>query len=337
MKIGLIDVDGHNWPNLCLMKLSACHKAHGDDVEWWTPEGRYDRVYKSRVFTDTYSKDTITVENADEVIKGGTGYGPGPDLPDEVEHTHPDYALYPQFSGTAYGFMIRGCPRNCGFCIVSKKEGRRSTHVADLSEFWDVMLSGPYIGGAGRLIFMGRSNTMSRTYLRGDLYYADLGHGIGSEQKGTRPVVIIQNNVGNKYSPTVIIAAITSKANIKAKLPTHYYLDAGNGLTQPSLVLLEQIRTVDKQRLSSYIGRLDKKHIQGINHALAVSIGLIEPVPPKLTLCLCGACADAFRGTGAFALRDAAPEQAEKEVCAYCKERAGTLYDVQPRLERRNV
>ena len=81
---------------------------------------------------------------------------------------------------------------------------------------------------------------MSKTYLRGDLYYADLGHGIGSEQKGTRPVVIIQNNVGNKHSPTVIIAAVTSKANVKAKLPTHYYLDAGNGLVQPSLVLLEQ-------------------------------------------------------------------------------------------------
>ena len=80
---------------------------------------------------------------------------------------------------------------------------------------------------------------MSKTYLRGDLYYADLGHGIGSEQKGTRPVVIIQNNVGNKHSPTVIIAAVTSKANVKAKLPTHYYLDAGNGLVQPSLVLLD--------------------------------------------------------------------------------------------------
>ena len=128
---------------------------------------------------------------------------------------------------------------------------------------------------------------MSKTYLRGDLYYADLGHGIGSEQKGTRPVVIIQNNVGNKHSPTVIIAAVTSKANVKAKLPTHYYLDAGNGLVQPSLVLLEQIRTVDKRRLSGYIGRLDEEHIRGINHALAISIGLIEPAPPKLTLCLC--------------------------------------------------
>ena len=169
---------------------------------------------------------------------------------------------------------------------------------------------------------------MSRTYLRGDLYYADLGQGIGSEQKGTRPVVIIQNNVGNRHSPTVIIAAITSKANIKAKLPTHYYLQPGNGLTLPSLVLLEQIRTVDKRRLSDYIGRLDEKHIQGINHALAISIGLINPVPQKLTLCLCGACADAFRGTGAFVLQRTKLKPTEKEMCAYCKRHTGLDYEV---------
>ena len=167
---------------------------------------------------------------------------------------------------------------------------------------------------------------MSGTYLRGDLYYADLGHGIGSEQKGNRPVVIIQNNIGNKHSPTVIIAAVTSKADIKAKLPTHYYLDAGNGLDQPSLILLEQIRTVDKRRLSGYIGRLDEKHIQGINYALAISIGLIEPASQKLTLCLCGACANTFRGAGAFALRKEQPEQAEKEVCSFCKHEAGERY-----------
>lgn len=137
MKIGLIDVDSHNWPNLRLMKLSAYHKAQVDSVEWWTPEGRYDRVYKSRVFTDAYSKDTFAATNAGEVICGGTGYGPGPDLPDAVEHTRPDYTLYPQFPDTAYGFLSRGCPRNCGFCIVSGKEGRRSVQVADLSEFWD--------------------------------------------------------------------------------------------------------------------------------------------------------------------------------------------------------
>lgn len=137
MKIGLIDVDSHRWPNLCLMKLSAYHKAQGDDVEWWTPDGRYDLVYKSRVFTDTYSKDRITVTNADELVCGGTGYGPGPNLPDAVEHTRPDYGLYPQFPDTAYGFLTRGCPNRCGFCAVSGKEGAKSVHVADLSEFWD--------------------------------------------------------------------------------------------------------------------------------------------------------------------------------------------------------
>ena len=103
----------------------------------WSPEGKYDLVYKSRVFTDSYSKDTQVIVNAAHVICGGTGYGPGPDLSDAVEHTRPDYSLYPQFQGTAYGFLTRGCPRNCGFCIVSGKEGRRSRQVADLSEFWD--------------------------------------------------------------------------------------------------------------------------------------------------------------------------------------------------------
>ena len=137
LKIGLIDVDSHNWPNLCLMKLSAYHKAQGHSVEWWKPEGRYDVVYKSRVFTDTYSKDTVTVRNAGKVIMGGTGYGMKEKLLDAVEHSYPDYGLYPQFPDTAYGFLSRGCPRNCGFCIVSGKEGRRSVQVADLSEFWN--------------------------------------------------------------------------------------------------------------------------------------------------------------------------------------------------------
>lgn len=137
MKIGLIDVDSHNHPNLCLMKLSTYHRKRGDWVEWWKPTGRYDLVYKSRVFTDTYSKDTIEVKNADEVIRGGTGYGTGANLPYEVEHSRPDYFIYPQFLGTAYGFLTRGCPRNCGFCIVSGKEGRKSVQVADLAEFWN--------------------------------------------------------------------------------------------------------------------------------------------------------------------------------------------------------
>ena len=137
LRIGCADVDGHRWPNLCLMKLSAYHKGRGDAVELWRPEGWYDVVYKSRVFTDTYSKDNLYIANADQIIRGGTGYGPGPDLPDVVEHQRPDYSLYPQFPDTAYGFLTRGCPRACGFCIVSGKEGRHSRQVADLSEFWD--------------------------------------------------------------------------------------------------------------------------------------------------------------------------------------------------------
>ena len=137
MKIGIADIDSHRWPNLCLMKLSAYHKSRGDVVEWWKPAGWYDLVYKSRVFTDTYSKDTVIVSNASQVIQGGTGYGPGPDLSDEVEHIYPDYGIYPQFADTAYGFLSRGCPRSCPFCIVSSKEGRRSVQVADLSEFWN--------------------------------------------------------------------------------------------------------------------------------------------------------------------------------------------------------
>ena len=167
---------------------------------------------------------------------------------------------------------------------------------------------------------------MNHTYLRGDMYYADLGRGIGSEQEGYRPVVIIQNNVGNKHSPTVIIASITSKTGVKAKLPTHYYIDAEDGLKLPSIVLLEQLRTVDKRRLGNFIGHLSEKHICGINHALAVSIGLIESVPKKLILCLCSTCADNFYGTGAYYLRRIDPHQTAKDTCTYCNSRKGLDY-----------
>ena len=96
---------------------------------------------------------------------------------------------------------------------------------------------------------------MNTTYLRGQLYYADLNKGVGSEQEGYRPVLIIQNDVGNKYSPTVIVAAVTSKVGVKPKLPTHYFIEANTvGLTAPSIVLLEQLRTLDKRRLERYIG-----------------------------------------------------------------------------------
>lgn len=137
MRIGLIDVDGHNFPNLALMKISAYHKAKGDKVEWCIPLCEYDIVYQSKVFDETYSQDIDYIPQAKKIIKGGTGYGLDNILPNEIEHSYPDYSLYPELTkDTAYGFLTRGCPRNCHFCIVSKKEGRCSRKVADLREFW---------------------------------------------------------------------------------------------------------------------------------------------------------------------------------------------------------
>lgn len=112
IKIGLIDVDGHNWPNLCLMKIAAYHKARGDTVEWYNGLCRHDLAYKSRVFTDEYSTDENYIIHADRIITGGTGYDLDNRLPDVVEHMCPDYTIYPQFPDTAYGFLTRGCPRN---------------------------------------------------------------------------------------------------------------------------------------------------------------------------------------------------------------------------------
>ena len=150
MKIGLIDVDVHGFPNIPLMKISAWHKSKGDHVEWYQPlfSGHLDRVYMSKVFS--FTPDYEYVVNADEVVKGGTGYAVSVDggvekydktkdnvLSEEIEHIYPDYSLYPQYcEDTAYGFLTRGCPRACDFCHVANKEGRCSYKVADLSEFW---------------------------------------------------------------------------------------------------------------------------------------------------------------------------------------------------------
>lgn len=150
MRIGLIDVDGHKFPNLALMRISAYHKSRGDDVEWWwTDLIHYDRVYMSKVFSDAYSNDIPEPMNCDEVIKGGTGYAiklengvevfdaiKHKNLPEEIERMFPDYSIYPQFD-FAVSMTSRGCPRGCAFCHVGKKEGRCSVKVANVSDFWN--------------------------------------------------------------------------------------------------------------------------------------------------------------------------------------------------------
>lgn len=148
-KIGLIDVDGHNYPNIPLMKISAWHKAQGDHVEWYDPmfSEHMDKVYVSKVFS--FSPDFDYFIDADEVSYGGSGYcislvdgkevfdkSKDKDLPPEIERTFPDYSLY-GITDTAYGFLTRGCPRGCSFCHVEAKEGRKSYKVADLKDFWN--------------------------------------------------------------------------------------------------------------------------------------------------------------------------------------------------------
>lgn len=154
MRIGLIDVDGHSFPNLPLMKISAWHKQQGDTVEWYEPlfSGHMDIVYMSKVFSNTL--DYQYYIDANKVIKGGSGYcislvdgkevfdkSKDIELPYEIENIYPDYSIYydkiPEVKNTAYGFLTRGCPRGCNFCHVADKEGRCSVKIADLNTFWN--------------------------------------------------------------------------------------------------------------------------------------------------------------------------------------------------------
>lgn len=156
MRIGLVDVDGHNFPSIPLMKLSAWHKQQGDTVEWYDQlfhsTGKpFDKVYMSKVFS--FTPDFPYYVNAKEVIKGGSGYcirlengkeiydtAKDKLLPSDIETIYPDYSIYydiiSEVKNTAYGFLTRGCPRGCEYCHVGCKEGRKSYKVADLGTFW---------------------------------------------------------------------------------------------------------------------------------------------------------------------------------------------------------
>lgn len=118
MRVGLHDSDKTGFPNLALMKISAWHKAQGDNVEWWIPLLKWDRVYSSKVFTFTPEEMLLPPDT----IKGGTGYGIYDDLPDEIDSMFPDYSIYPDVD-YAIGFLTRGCIRNCPWCVVPRKEG----------------------------------------------------------------------------------------------------------------------------------------------------------------------------------------------------------------------
>ena len=148
MKIGLIDVDGHNFPNLALMRISAYHKAKGDEVEWWIGDlFYYDIVYMSKIFS--FSPDIDEPMNVGKLYRGGTGYAielingkevynksKDARLPEEIEKCFPDYSIYPQYN-FAVSMTSRGCPRGCSFCHVAAKEGQRAVKVADVKDFWN--------------------------------------------------------------------------------------------------------------------------------------------------------------------------------------------------------
>ena len=167
---------------------------------------------------------------------------------------------------------------------------------------------------------------------RGDLYYVNFGYNIGSVQNYCRPGVVIQNNNGNASSPTVIVAAITSEIK-KTNLPVHAYIGARFGLAEPSMALLEQVKTVDKRTLGDYIGHISPECMRRIDRAAAYSIGLRRirakaAQKPDLQLCLCPVCAQQFATSPIHVIRRADPLQMEKDDCDYCRVRRGFDFNI---------
>lgn len=168
MKIGLIDVDGHakkkKWgatiyPNIALCKIARWHKQQGDIVEWVNGFEHYDRIYMSKVFN--FSPDDFTAYDADEIIRGGTGYNIESRLTDEIDRTQPDYSIYPNIpSDMAYGFLTRGCPNRCPWCVVPRKEGRIRPYM-DVEEI--------AIEGRNKLVLMDNNILAAGDYAKGQM------------------------------------------------------------------------------------------------------------------------------------------------------------------------
>lgn len=219
MKIGLIDVDGHNgFPNLALMRIAAWHKSQGDIVEWWNGFIHYDRVYMSKVFT--FSQDIDIVISADEIIQGGTGYKDYGLLPQEIEATVPDYTIYPQCD-YAIGFLTRGCIRSCPWCIVPRKEG----HIRPASTWREIK----------------RSDSRKMVFLDNNVLACDFGLR-QIEEMGNAPVWVDFNQGLDARLITPEVAKLLAKlhwirfirlsCDIEAMVPiirqaTNYMKDAG--------------------------------------------------------------------------------------------------------------
>ncbi|MHB8963611.1 MAG: type II toxin-antitoxin system PemK/MazF family toxin [Saccharofermentanales bacterium] len=200
---------------------------------------------------------------------------------------------------------------------------------------------------------------MERNIKRGDIYYADLNPSVGCEQAGCRPVVVIQNNTGNRYSPTLVIAPTTSRTTTKPMLPTHVRIPSGFGIERKSIILLEQIRTIDRSRLGAFVGTLSPSTMIEIDVALAVSIGLTDfltkfnnsetsqdlqnvqeaKTSPKntenskipmrtnvLELCLCSRCASHYYDIYKKHIKRSDYNQEAKDWCDFCSVHLGYDY-----------
>ncbi len=168
---------------------------------------------------------------------------------------------------------------------------------------------------------------------RGDIFIANLGIGIGAEQQGERPVIILQNDTGNANSPTVIVAPLTTKGATKNHIPVHCDIFENEWLDKPSTVLLEQVKTIDKERLTQKIGYLSEAQMKRVDQRLLISLGFARPIEKPLEMCLCSRCYNHFYNTNAYKIKRKYSIQDHKEICTYCNHRMGFDYVVIPRVK----